>query len=270
MSNILYASFSDALSAERAVGALLDHGVRKEDVSVVSSHNAKTIEHPRSDVEGVAYEPIFGYNAALGAVAVPPIYTDIPARSAPAGEAEGVPRSEVSASSELPDAQRNLNDNTNQAAASGARGAGDYVDTSKDTEDVAKSGITTTTAKDAEEGALKGTAWGAGLGILAGLAALIVPGVGLVYGGGALALAIAGAAGTTAAGAAAGAVTGLLVDQGVDVKSAEDYQDTIDKGGALFAVTVPSGAVSEENAQHLLLKYGSFTISTSRKGGYIL
>ena len=48
-----------------------------------------------------------------------------------------------------------------------------------------------------------------------GIAALFVPGVGWVLGGGALASAIVGAAAATAAGAAAGGVYGYLKDQGL-------------------------------------------------------
>src|SRR5688572_15374801 len=37
MANTLYASFSDPEMAEKAIGALLDHGVRGEDVTVVTN-----------------------------------------------------------------------------------------------------------------------------------------------------------------------------------------------------------------------------------------
>ena len=37
MPETLYASFTDAALAEKAAGALLDHGVRSEDVSLIAA-----------------------------------------------------------------------------------------------------------------------------------------------------------------------------------------------------------------------------------------
>jgi len=85
-----------------------------------------------------------------------------------------------------------------------------HIETANDVKDSAEHGISTTTGADAASGAAKGSAIGLGVGAAAALAALLVPGIGLVIGGGALATAIAGAAGTTAAGAIAGGVAGFL------------------------------------------------------------
>ena len=85
--------------------------------------------------------------------------------------------------------------------------------TARIAESGAKSGITTTTPADAALGAEKGAMIGAGVGVLAALAAITIPGLGLVIGGGALVTAIAGAAGATAAGAAAGGIAGYLRDR---------------------------------------------------------
>src|SRR5580658_5007915 len=109
MTKLLYVAFSDRGQAEKAAGALLDHGVRKEDVSVVIDHA--------------------------------------------------------------------INDAVNPDAVSLERAA--------------KVGLSTTTAEDAEAGASKGAGIGLGVGVLAGLAVLFIPGIGLVYGAGALATAIA-------------------------------------------------------------------------------
>ncbi|HEX5323430.1 MAG TPA: hypothetical protein VFW40_06560 [Capsulimonadaceae bacterium] len=130
------------------------------------------------------------------------------------------------------------------------------------TESAAKHGISTTTAGDAESGALKGAGWGLGLGIIGIIASLAVPGVGWVAGGGALATAIGGAIGTTVGGAIAGGVTGYLKDQGVPDQVAMNYSKDIENGGALLAVTVPSNNVDAGTAEQILGKYGAANISS--------
>jgi uncharacterized membrane protein len=169
MARTIYASFEDKDHAEKAVGALLDHGARDEDISLVR----KAREDEREE---------------------------------------------------------------------------DY-DLS------AKSGISTTTGADAGSGAAKGAGVGLGVGILAALTAVFLPGIGLVLGGGALAAALGGVAATTAGGAIVGAVTGYLKDQGVDEDMAQAYGETIDRGGALIAIQVPSGDLDEARAEQVLAKY---------------
>ncbi|HSI72238.1 MAG TPA: hypothetical protein VK934_03605 [Fimbriimonas sp.] len=147
----------------------------------------------------------------------------------------------------------------------------DYVDADK-TEAAAKQGISTTTSADAGAGAIKGAGWGLGVGALAALASLIIPGVGIVLGGGALAAALGGVAAATGAGAAAGAVTGYLKDQGVDHHVAADYDRTIQSGGALVAVNAPSGDCSREQIMDILSKYGASNVNAydvRSSGGYV-
>lgn len=119
----------------------------------------------------------------------------------------------------------------------------------------AEEGLTTTTAQDAAAGSLKGAGVGLGLGILAGLAAVTIPGAGLVFGGGALATAIAGALGTTAAGALAGGVYGYLSDQGVEEDRVHRISTTVNEGGALVSVACPSGTMTHEKIEAILAKY---------------
>jgi hypothetical protein len=179
----LYASFVDAPAAERAAGALLDHGARSADISIVA-HSDYIAARTDKDLD--------------------------------AGHAE---RS-------------------------------------------AKEGISTTTAADAAVGATKGAAIGLGVGIAAALAALIVPGVGIVIGGGALATAIAGGAATVAAGAAAGGVAGYLKDQGVPDEMVTKYSNTFYEGGAILALAVPTGDIDAIEAEAILAKYAAVNIAT--------
>jgi len=179
MAQTLYVTFSDSNQAEKAVGALLDYGVQKEDVTVIA-------DHAGSGHDSVQTEHI---------------------------------------------------------------------------DDSAKTGISTTTAEDAGVGAAKGAGIGLGVGVLAGLAALTIPGVGLVLGGGALASALAAAVATTAAGAVAGGVTGYLKDQGLPEQVVNVYTQHLQTGGSLVALTLPSGGIDVFTGREIVNKYGGADIN---------
>jgi hypothetical protein len=129
-------------------------------------------------------------------------------------------------------------------------------DRDEDPVEVAKHGISTTTAADAGSGAITGAGVGLGVGTIAAVASLFLPGIGLVTGGGALATAIAGAAATTAAGGVVGGVTGYLKDQGVPDYHAERYHEVVQGGGAMIAVRVPSNDLDRAEVEDVLAKYG--------------
>ena len=116
-------------------------------------------------------------------------------------------------------------------------------------------GVTTTTKADAKEGAKKGGTAGIALGAIGGLASLFIPGYGIVVGSGALATAIGTAIGAGAAGVVAGGVTGYLKDMGVDGKVAEDYDETVKKGGAIISVEYPTDGLHESQIREILNKY---------------
>jgi hypothetical protein len=131
------------------------------------------------------------------------------------------------------------------------------VTSAEDAENRADSGITTTTVQDAVAGAKPGAAIGLGVGALAALSALMIPGVGLVLGGGALAVALAGTAGATAAGAVAGGVYGYLRDMGMTEEQAESLGNAYESGRILVVADIPedrdSMFVSE--AEAIIEKY---------------
>ena len=133
----------------------------------------------------------------------------------------------------------------------------EHLKTGADIRGTAEKGLTTTTAGDAASGAAKGAGIGLGIGALAAIAAVTLPGIGIILGGGALATALAGVAGATAAGAVAGGSFGYLKDQGVPGDSVEHYERTVKEGGALVSVSVPSGNVSEHEAREIMAKYAS-------------
>jgi hypothetical protein len=209
----IYASYNSDAQASKAVGALLDYGVRAEDISIIA---------PRGTPDYYNNMSHMSTNADLGT-----------------GDGN-VNRVDVR---NMPEYRSNADDLEDAESASAH-------DKNK-----ATSGITTTTGRDATVGAEKGAGIGLGIGAVAAVACLMVPGFGLVIGGGALATAIAGAAGATAAGAVAGGVHGYLKDQGVPDDAIGNYGQDYDAGDTLVAVTVPSNDVDVMTAHEILGKY---------------
>ncbi len=101
--------------------------------------------------------------------------------------------------------------------------------------------------------ATAGTAIGGGLGLLAGLSAFAIPGIGPVIGVGTLAAALGlGVVGATA-GAAAGGLIAVLMDAGVPEEHANVYAESVRRGSTLVAVTTDAmlgSAVYDIMRQH--------------------
>lgn len=104
-----------------------------------------------------------------------------------------------------------------------------------------------------------GAEWGAGIGLIAGLASVVIPGFGLVVGAGAAALITAGA---TAGGAVIGGVAGYLTEQGMDREQADQYAGVIQKGGAVLTVATPSGKLQQDGARQVLEQCSGSNIRT--------
>ncbi|MEI8282786.1 MAG: hypothetical protein WCG75_10310 [Armatimonadota bacterium] len=197
MKPTIYASFSTIDDAERATGALLDSGLKSENISLIA--------HEQYEGHGLKY---------------------------------------------VPHDMHHSNDHTAL-----------YTANEFEKHELgSKTGLSTTTPADAAVGAEKGMEIGLGVGVVAALAALFIPGVGLVIGGGALATAIIGAAATTGAGAIAGGALGYLKDQGVNEDSINLYRDTFNKGGAILAINMPD-AIDEAEVDLVLSKYNAINIS---------
>ena len=105
----------------------------------------------------------------------------------------------------------------------------------------------------------KGAAAGAGAGLLFGLAALAIPGVGPFITAGALASALGTTGGALAAGAivggTSGAIAGGLSRAGYSREESEFYGPAVENGGVLVAVDTES-AVSPERAREVLARNG--------------
>jgi hypothetical protein len=87
------------------------------------------------------------------------------------------------------------------------------------------------------EGAVTGSALGGIAGLLVGLSALTIPGIGPIIAAGPL---ISGLM-----GAIVGGLTGAIVSWGIPEKEAQFYSERIERGGALVIVRVPEDKADE-------------------------
>jgi uncharacterized membrane protein len=108
-------------------------------------------------------------------------------------------------------------------------------------------------AKDAGAGATTGGAIGGVAGLIIGIAAITVPGLGALVAAGplAVALGLVQVGATTLAGAitgaAAGGIIGALVGLGVPEERAKIYEEAVKKGQVLLAVTTTPEKESQVN-----------------------
>lgn len=93
-------------------------------------------------------------------------------------------------------------------------------------------------ASGAGAGAVGGTVLGGGLGLLVGLGALAIPGIGPVVAAGTLATVLGTTALGAGIGAAAGGLVGALVGSGVPEEDAHVYSEGVRRGGTLVTVSV--------------------------------
>jgi hypothetical protein len=103
-------------------------------------------------------------------------------------------------------------------------------------------------------GAGTGAALGGLGGLLVGLAALAVPGIGLVLAAGPIATALAGAG----LGAAAGGVIGALTELGIPEEDANVYAEGVRRGGTL--VTVRADDEGAEQMMALMTRHGALDV----------
>jgi predicted phage tail protein len=304
MQPTIYAAFNDASDAERAAGALMDHGIKAEEICLIVSEAGKRAQqkHELEYTHNQTVAPLhsasdtldpLGNNRRDTPIRIDPVPEEgqNPAQNDYPASGTGGSWSVSSAPSE---ARRDFNkglesddynahykndvERENEAQAERERQfesqvkartePGEGLDVSRpeadqtigpaayDSERAAKAGISTTTIEDAGEAAKKGALWGLGVGALAAVAALAVPGFGVVLGGGALAAASAALAASAGAGAVAGGVVGYLKDQGVPAHDIPHYQKAVENGGALIAVHLDEGRDRAE-IEDLLKKYGA-------------
>lgn len=87
----------------------------------------------------------------------------------------------------------------------------------------------------------KGVAMGGATGLIAGILAVSIPGVGLALGGGAIAA-------TTVAGAGFGAIMAPMIGISAPNDQIKAYEDAVDQGQLLMLVDVPKERIDEVTA----------------------
>lgn len=103
-------------------------------------------------------------------------------------------------------------------------------------------------ADGAGKGATTGGLLGGGLGVLAGLGMLAIPGLGPVVAAGWLASTAVGAAVGAAAGGATGGLLGALKEAGHSDEEANVYSEGVRRGGTLVSVKADPGEESQIEA----------------------
>ena len=171
-----------------------------------------------------------------------PTYAEA-ARVVSALESAGIPHSDIS----IVSGDKNYSA-TNHGTMAGTTGTSTGL-TSGDPEQGAATGAGT--------GASLGTVLGGGAGLLAGIGALAIPGLGPIVAAGWLVAALTGAG----VGAAAGGLLGSLTGAGISEADAHTYQEGVNSGGTLVTVRVDDG-----QAAHVEQVMGMSTGSASTTG----
>jgi hypothetical protein len=119
-------------------------------------------------------------------------------------------------------------------------------------------------AEDTGERAAKGLLGGAGVGVLFGLAAALIPGVGPFVAAGALATSLGATGGAIAAGAivgaASGAIAGALTTAGYDDREAIFYGSEVEQGRVFLAVNADHTiTVAKDQIRAVLTRHGGRT-----------
>jgi hypothetical protein len=112
----------------------------------------------------------------------------------------------------------------------------------------------------ATTGAGSGAVLGGTLGLLAGMGALAIPGIGPLIAAGPIMSALAG----TGVGGAVGGVTGALIGMGIPEEEAKRYEGRVAKGGILLSVDCDT---SEEidRAREIMERSGAENILSTRE-----
>jgi hypothetical protein len=305
MTTTIYATFTTEHNAERAAGALMDHGVNAADISFILPENLQPAHSPyegasiptgsdtstpynapasyhapltdipapdpgmpltaivppvmgRPNVVGPAPTEMAsapGYrNDAQGVMVADPIPVNLPS---PSG-AEHVTRTDTLPETTVTGVPTHGSPLPTMAADTSidvveANHGPHIIDNNREQAHAAR-GISTTTPADAGKGAAEGAGWGVGLGLILGLAAVAIPGVGLVAGAGALVAGLTAA--TAAAGAVAGGAYGFLNDMGLPPQTVTHLQNHLQSGGPILSIGV-TPTVPQTEIIELLEKYGA-------------
>ena len=114
-------------------------------------------------------------------------------------------------------------------------------------------------------GATAGTIFGGGLGLLAGIGSLAIPGVGPVVAAGWLVATLTGAGVGAAIGGGAGGMVGALTHAGVSEEDAHVYAEGVRRGGSLVTVQAEEARIPEAER---ILNNRTYVDPTARRAEY--
>jgi hypothetical protein len=254
MSKTIYATFASDSDAERAAGALRDHGVPAQDISFLLPVDEQPSDTTTLESSDTTAQPPMPADIPVPDFALPspPPMPVLPGRlkqnlqgGGMAEDVMGVPSYRYDAlGAVIPDTPPTSGETEHQPRHIPVMEEEDRVDR----------GITTTTAGDTAKGALEGAGIGLGLGLALGIATVFLPGFGFVAGTGALVAGLTAA--TAAAGGVAGGVFGYLVDLGVPHETAQHLSDHLESGQPMLDITI-GPETREGEVVALLRKYGA-------------
>ncbi len=115
-----------------------------------------------------------------------------------------------------------------------------------------KGGSTTTYEDDVSDGALTGGTLGGIGGLLVGVGALAIPGVGPIVAAGPIAAALSGAV--------AGGIAGGLIDWGIPAETSRKYEQQVAQGGILAVIKTDSAKVQQ--AAQILRQGGAVDVES--------
>jgi len=117
-------------------------------------------------------------------------------------------------------------------------------------------------AESAGAGAIGGGAVGGIAGLLVGIGALAIPGIGPVVAAGTLATVLGSTAAGAGIGAAAGGLIGALVGLGIPEEDAQFYAEGVKRGGVL--VTVQTSDDRAQDALDIMRRANAVDVDTQR------
>lgn len=115
------------------------------------------------------------------------------------------------------------------------------------------------TAEGAGFGAVGGSVVGGLTGLLVGIGALAIPGIGPVIAAGPFAAAIGATAAGAGLGAATGGIVGALVGLGIAEPEANNYAEAVRRGGTM--VIVEAAGIMVDRAYEILQRHGSVDLN---------
>src|SRR5262245_2568107 len=118
-------------------------------------------------------------------------------------------------------------------------------------------------AESAGAGAIGGATLGGLTGLLVGIGALAIPGVGPIVAAGTLATVLGSTAVGAGVGAAAGGLIGALVGMGIPEEDATFYAEGVKRGGVLVTVQTSDDRASE--ALSIMRRANAVDIDTQRR-----